>query len=231
MKSLPGIVLLLLSAPVFADENVAILEQALGNISRDYHEHWAFTLSEKEDNVSTVGRYDPRLPAGTRWQLLSVNGRNPDAEELADYREDRKDEFDRDKDEHDDNLMDIIDVETLELIEETDEHWIFGFTPSVGHGEDDVAQKIMRKVYGTARVIRDGHYLEYLDMRSEKPIRPVFSVKISRFHTHIAFRPAGNGGPIVPLSIDVAVQGRAALMIKIDEQESSHYSDYEYVGS
>lgn len=220
--------LLLLTAPIYAADNVSILEKALLNISSDFHKDWAFTLSEMEDEVSIVGRYDPRLPAGSRWRLLSVDGRDPDAEEIADYQDEREDEFDG---EHEDSsVMDIIDVQSLELIEATDDYWMFSFTPNVGDGEDDVAQKIMEKVTGTAKVIRDGHYLEYLDMRSVKPVRPAFSVKISRFLTHIAFGPAGDSGPIVPLSIDVEVKGRAALVINIDERESTRYSDYEYAG-
>ena len=219
---------LLLTVPVVADDHVAVLEQAFASISSDYHQDWAFTESETEDGEATVGRYDPRLAEGSRWRLLTVDGREPNAEEIADYQNDREDDFEDDK--HNDNVMDIIDVETIKLIEETAEHWIFSFTPDVGDGEDDVAQKIMQKVSGTAKVIRDGHYLEYLDMRSEKPIRPVFSVKISRFVTHIAFGPAGDSGPIVPMSIDVEVRGRAALVIKIDERESTRYSDYEFAG-
>jgi len=221
--------LLLLTAPALAADNVAILEQAFENISSDFHKDWAFTFSEIEDGVATVGRYDPRLPAGTRWQLLTVDGREPDAEEVADYQDEREDDFDDDRD--DGNTMDIVDIESIELVEETEDYWLFSFTPDIGDDEDDVAQKIMRKVSGTAKVIRDGHYLEYLDMRSEKPVRPAFSVKISRFLTHIAFGPAGESGPIVPLSIDVEVKGRAALVIKIDEHESTRYSDYEFAGT
>jgi hypothetical protein len=220
---------LLLAAPVAADDHVAILEQAFANISNDYHQDWAFTVSDTEDSVTTVGRYDPRLPKGSRWQLLTVDGRAPDAEEIADYQDDLEDEFDDDKDAG--NVMEIIDVETLELIEETDEYWLFSFTPDVSDGEDDVANKIMQKIRGTAKVIRDGNYLAYIDMRSEKPVRPMFSVKISRFLTHVVFGPAGDSGPIVPLSIDVEVKGRAALVVKIDERESTRYSDYEYTGS
>ena len=220
--------LLLLTAPALAADHVAILEQAFENISSDFHNDWAFTLSEVEDGVATVGRYDPRLPAETRWQLLTVDGREPDAEEVANYQDDREDDFDDDRD--DSNVMDIVDIESIELVEETKDYWLFSFTPDIGDDEDDVAQKIMQKVNGTAKVIRDGHYLEYLDMRSEKPVRPAFSVKISRFLTHIAFGPAGESGPIVPLSIYVEVQGRAALVIKIDERELTRYSDYEFAG-
>ena len=89
----------------------------------------------------------------------------------------------------------------------------------------------MQQVGGTIKVIRDGNYLEYIDLRNDKPIRPAFSVKISRFLTRLTFGPAGDDGPIVPLSIEVEVKGRAMLVIKIDERESVNYGDYEYVGS
>jgi hypothetical protein len=67
-------------------------------------------------------------------------------------------------------------------------------------------------------------------MYNEKPIKPAFSVKISRFVTRLTFGPAVDGGPIVPKTVDVQVKGRAALLIRFDESESTHYSDYEYVG-
>jgi hypothetical protein len=77
----------------------------------------------------------------------------------------------------------------------------------------------------------DGHYVQYIDLRNEGAIRPVFGVKIKRFLTHLTFGPAGSDGPIVPLSIDVELKGRAMLFVKIDESESVRYTDYEYVGT
>ena len=231
MKYYLAALALLFAFPVAADDHVAIVEQAFANISHDYHENWAFTESETEDGVTTVGRYDPRLPNDTRWTLLSIEGRVPTADEIDDYRDDREDEF---HDDDDDNEIDFIDFDTLKVVEETDEYWLFNFVPDIGDEDDEDdehAQKFMQNVSGTLRINRDGYYLEYINMRNEKPIRPVFSVKISRFLTHLTFAPAAGNGPIVPMSIDVQVKGRAALFIKFDEVESTHYSDYEFAGS
>jgi len=228
MKTYIAGLALVLTAPVVADDHVAIVEQAFANISNDYHQEWAFTESVIEDGVTFVGRYDPRLPENARWSLLTVDGREPTAEESDEFQDDRQDEF---HDDDDDNEIDIVDVDTLKLVEETDEYWLFRFIPDMDDDEDDEAQKFMQQVDGTVKIIRDGNYLEYIDMRNKKPIRPVFGVKFSRFLTRLTFGPAGGEGPIVPLSIDVEVRGRAMLVIKIDERESVHYDDYEYVGS
>ena len=90
--------------------------------------------------------------------------------------------------------------------------------------------KFMRNVNGTLKIVRDGHYPEYIDLQNDKPIKPAFGIKISRFQTRLTFGPAGDKGPIVPLTIDVEVKGRAMLAIKFHEIESAHYGNYDYVG-
>ena len=230
MKNTFAGIALLFSMSVIADDHAVVVSQAMASISNDYRDEWAFTESETEDGVTTVGRYDPRFPRGERWTLLSVDGRQPAEDEMADYRNDRGDDFSNDDDDDSDNEIEIIDVNTLELIEETDDYWIFSFSPDIGD-DDETARKFMNKVIGTVKIIRDGNYLEYIDMRNEKPIRPAFSVRIARFITRLEFGKAGGSGPIVPLSVDVEIKGRAALVVSIDERESTRYSDYEYAGT
>jgi hypothetical protein len=55
-------------------------------------------------------------------------------------------------------------------------------------------------------------------------------VKIKEFVTRLMFGPAADGGPIVPLSVDVRIKARAFIAIGIDETMSISFSDYEYVG-
>jgi hypothetical protein len=210
-----------------AEDYADIVNRAFAAINNDFHATWAFTEAETEDGITHVGRYDPSRPAGERWSLISVDGRKPSSEQVEDYLDD-KHEFEFSEDDDDD--IEIIDFDTLELIEETDDYWIFRFVPNGEDEEDEKAREFMRQVNGTVKVVRDGHYLEYLDMYNEKPIKPAFSVKISRFVTRLTFGPAVDGGPIVPKTVDVQVKGRAALLIRFDESESTHYSDYEYVG-
>jgi hypothetical protein len=236
MKIYFAFLALVFALPVVADDHAAIVKEAVSNISNDYHKEWAFTQSATEDGVRTVLQYDPRLPAGERWKLITVDGREPTADQIAEYLADKGDEFHEDEKDSD---GDLVNLEILSLVEKTKDYWVFRFTPQVDIDEDEdededeekAARKFMQQVVGTIKIIRNGNYVHYIDLRNEGPIRPVFGVKIKRFLTHLTFGPAGGDGPIVPLSIDVELKGRAMMFIKLDESESVRYTDYEYVGT
>ena len=217
-----------MTLPVFADDHISIVKEAFSNLSNDYHQEWAFTHSATEGDVQFVGRYDPRFPSEERWKLISIDGRVPTEQEIEEYQDDMGDEFHDDGPESDDE---IIDFETLDLIEETEKYRVYRFTPDVGSDEDSAGRKFMQHVDGTIKIIRDGNYIQTIDLRNDKPVRPAFSVKISKFRTHLTFGPATEDGPIVPISIDVEVKGRAILFVKIDESESVRFTDYERVGT
>lgn len=228
MKTSLASMVLLLTAPAFAEDYNAIVGQALANISHNYQQDWAFTESTMEDGVTFIGRYDPGLPEDERWTLISVDDREPTDAEIAEYRDDKDDEFNGDGK---DGEFDIVDRNTLDLVEETNEYLLFSFTPVEEDSEDEEAQEFMRHVDGTIKIIRDGHYPAFIDVRNRKPVRPAFGVKISKFLTRLEFGPAGEGGPIVPLSIDIRIKARAMLVISIDETDSTTFSDYSYAGS
>jgi hypothetical protein len=237
MKRYIAALALLLTVPAVADDYVDIVEQAFADLSDDYHEEWAFTESVLEDGVTIVGRYDPRQSSNARWKLISVDGQQPTEEDIADYVDEKEDEFhdnDNKNDNNNDNAVDMVDLDTLELIEETNDAWVFSFVPDIidnDDEDDEVAAKFMQHVAGTLRINRHTNSLEHIDLRNEKPIRPMLSVKISRFRTHLAFGPADGVGPIVPLSIDIEVKGRAMIVIGVHEVEATRYYDYEYAGS
>ena len=73
-------------------------------------------------------------------------------------------------------------------------------------------------------------YLEYIDIRNTKPIRPKVGVKMKKFVTRISFGPAVEGGPIVMRSVDVAIKLSAFLVVRVDETQSVRLSDFEYAG-
>ncbi len=231
MKPSALILCLLLAAPVGADDHVTIVKDAFASLSRDFHEEWAFTHAETEDDVETIGRYDPGFVESERWKLVSVDGREPTADESADYSREMADEFNDDDTESDDG---IIDYESLVLIGDTPDFRVYRFSPNFGDdedSEDDVGSKFLRHVEGTLTIARDGNYVQSIELRNERTIRPIFSVKIKQFLTHLKFGPADGVGPIVPLSVEVEVKGRAAIFVKIDERESVRFTDYEWTGT
>jgi hypothetical protein len=208
-------------APACAEDYKKLFEDAAAAIDWDLEKNWAFTESNLTDGERWVGRFDPRKEDDERWTLLSVAGRKPNADELR--------KFARDKEEHETSdssgRVDIVDVETVELLEETENHWILKFVPD----EDEV--EFIENVDATAKISKDGRYLEAIDLRNNGDIKPGFGTKISTFIIHFEFGPAIADGPIVPRNMAIQVSGRALLFIAFDETEIIEYSDFEFAGN
>ena len=215
------------SVALGATDHSAILQEAAQAMDDDYMQAWAYTETSIESEEHTVGRYDPRLPVGERWQLLSLNDKQPTTQEMADYAAGKAgDNGSSSADKGDHDVDNIAESDSLRLIEETDDYWLYSFTPV----EDDDEEEFMKHVDATMKIIKDGPYIEYIDMHSNKPFKPQFGVKVKEFVTRLQFGRASDDGPVVPLSVDVRIKARAFLAIGIDETISVSFSDYEYVG-
>ena len=83
---------------------------------------------------------------------------------MSSHQDDKEDEFDHDDDDDDGDSgeFDLVDFDTLRMIEETDEFWLFGFVPNLDSDEDDEARAFMKKVDGTLRINKRGKFLEYI---------------------------------------------------------------------
>lgn len=207
----------------------ALFERALESIAWDFHESWAFTETDTGSDGEFVGRYDPRRPKGERWTLLSIDEREPTPEEARRYAERKHgDEGDNDG-EQDGDIDAMVEPGSLALVEETADYWLLRFVPT-DDDEDDMGRKVMERMDGTAKIVKDGRYLAYIDIRNTRPIRPKAGVKMQKFLTRITFGPAVDGGPIVMQSMDFAIKLSAFLVVRIDETQSLRYSDFEYAG-
>jgi hypothetical protein len=213
------------------DSYEALFDKALESIDWDFHDDWAFTETESGSDGNFVGRHDPRQPDGERWTLLSIDGREPTAEELRRYADRKRSERSENEDEEDGEIDRMVDPGSLELVEETRDYWLLRFVPTDNGGDDDMGRKVLERINGTVKIIKDGQYLEYIDIRNTKPIRPKAGVKMKKFVTRISFGPALKGGPIVMKSVDVAIKLSAFLVVRVDETESVQLSDFEYAGS
>lgn len=213
---------------VFAGQYEDIVDKAFEAFDTDISESWSYTEISKRDDTVFVASHDPGRAEEDRWLLVSVDDRVPTEEETEKFLSEKLagDEEDQEKDK--DNSADaMIKPDTLELLEETVGYWMFGFVPS----EDDEDEGFMNHIYGTMKVVKNGHYVEYMDLSNKAPFKPVTGVKIKKFRTRLVFAPATTGGAIVPKSVDFHVEGRAFLAIKIDETESVRYENYKYVGN
>lgn len=221
--------LILLCAPAFpvsAMEHEDIVERAITAMDNDFKGSWAFTEVSVRDGSVFVASYDPRRSGDSQWQLDSVDEREPFIDEIESFlsgKAARK----NDDSEDDQGIEAHIQPDTLNLLEETSEHWLFSFVPA----EDDSGKEFMQHIDGKMKIVKDGHYIEYFDLRSEKPFKPALGIKVKTFNSRLTFGPATEEGPIVPRSVDLHVEGRAYLAVKFDETEKIRYSDYQQVGA
>jgi hypothetical protein len=206
---------------VHAEDYKQLFEDAVATVDWELEKNWAFTESNLKDDKVWVGRFDPRKAEDERWTLISVDGRRPNEEELL--------KFEHDKEEHETSdssrRVDIVDVETIELLEETEEYWLLKFVP-----DKDEAQ-FVDNVDATVKISKDGSYLEAIDLRNNDDIKPGFGTKISTFIMHFQFGPAIEGGPIVPHYMAIKAEGRALLFIGFAETEIIEFSNFEFAGN
>jgi len=207
------------------EEYSAVLNDAIAELNDRNRRNWAFTETSFDSDGEIVGRFDPRLPAGEGWTLLSIDGQSPSDAECMEYTADKGYDGTSDDDDND-GVNDIIEPGSLTLLEETEKFWLFSFIPM----EDEDDEGFFEHVDATVKIIKDGPYLAYLDMHSPKPFKLQFGVKINNFVTRLQFGPVAIGGPIGPQSIEIDFNVRAFLIKTISESVKITYSDYEYVG-
>ena len=197
-----------------------IFEKAVDAVDFEFDRTWAYTETQVTSEHVWVGRYDPRRPSNERWQLITVDGREPTGDELEEYGNEKAHDHSRDGD---DRVNTLVEPDSVRFIEETADYWLFGFSPD--------AEEIMDSVDATIRINKANGHLEYIDIRNHETIKPAFGMKISKLITRLTFGHAAEGGPVVPISTQVEVKGRAYLVVSFDEQEVLRNSDFEYVGA
>ena len=211
--------LLCVASTAQAGDYAALFEEASAAIVWDLEGQWAFTETRLSDDTLWVSRFDPRRDENERWTLLSVDGRAPTDSELR--------EFAADKDDYrtaaTSQRLDLVGLDTLELVDEDDESLLLRFVPN----EDEI--EFVENVDGSALIMKTGPYLRHIDLRNSADIKPGFGMKIGTFRVRLEFGPAVVNGPIVPRSMKIQVGGRMLLFIGFEETEVIEFSDFEAV--
>ena len=207
----------------FAIDYSEILQRALTELDDNYRDNWAFTEVREFGGVTTFARFDPRRDK--KWQLLSVDGRSPTPEAIAQYIEERSNEDGRGKGKRG-TPVNMVTPGSLSLMEETEDYWLFDFIPG-GEGDNG---KFMAQLNGEMKINKRSGSIEFIDIRSDGTFKPRFGFKVSEFVTRMEFVQAGLNGPAVPGAMQFRIKARALGMMKVDEMVNLHYRDYQYVG-
>ncbi len=216
-RFLAVLILACLAGAAHAEDYKTLFEEATAAIVWDLEDQWAFTESRLSDETVWVSRFDPRRAEGERWTLLSVDGRTPTSRELREFASDKEDY----ETSASGQRLDLVDADTLELVTEDDESWLLRFVPD----EDEV--EFIDNVDASVRIMKNGPYLQSVDLRNSADIKPGYGVKIGTFLVGLEFGPAVVDGPIVPRSMKIRVGGNMLLFFGFEETEVIEFSDFE----
>ncbi|MDJ0711881.1 MAG: hypothetical protein QNJ14_15945 [Woeseiaceae bacterium] len=218
------ILLLLFAVGAHAESHEELVRRAFNAMEPDLSASWSYTETSRNSEGTYVARFDPRLPEDEHWTLLTVDGRAPTAAELEEFLEEKG----RNRREDDDDNGPMFADGSIRLIEETDDYWLFTFRPITD--TDDEAM-FMAAVDARLKVAKQGHFVSRVSMRNTDTIKPGKGVKIKKFETELEFAPAYKGGPTVPQRVRAAVQGKAFLVVKIDEEEHIEFTEFERIAN
>ncbi|MDA0791263.1 MAG: hypothetical protein O2780_17615 [Proteobacteria bacterium] len=197
----------------------AIFLQAMAAFPADYRKSWSFTEKRVVNGVATVGHYDPRSEPG--WRLLTVDQRQPTDEETEAYLKEKATEATRSDSRTDPDQM--IRPDSLELLEETSDYWLFDFVPT---GKGDNAD-FMKHMDGALRISKAGPIVEFIDIRSREAFKPRFGFKVNDFLTRMEF--VEQSGAVLPYRLEFRIDAKAMGLMNIDQKVSVQYTDYQNI--
>ena len=203
----------------------SILQEAMDKIHDDYVDHFAFREQVTRKGLNVVGDYDPSR-VNAPWILLSSDGREPSDKEMQQYAKDKlkqTEDLKKYPERSPLGVKTMVQPDSLELIEDQKERWLFLFTPT---GED---QKMMRKMKGQLAINKQGNYLEWMDVRTPKPFKANFVTKMKEFIMHYEFRPAIDGRT-VPTDFEFRIHIAVGGIDVADEHLFANYSEYRLIG-
>lgn len=191
----------------------------------DFTWELAYTRRTVNGDSSRVERFDPRRDPGEQWRLLREDGEEPDADRLAEYRENHRESADEDdtNEERENKNDQLVDPATLMLTDETETHWIYAFRPRVEEFEDQ-----LDRVEGRLHVPRDASFIERIEINNTETIEPAFAVDIHSFTLVFEFEQLANGQTVIRRT-ESDVSGRAYGIKSFDEVRRKEWSDYEVV--
>jgi hypothetical protein len=202
-----------------------IAREAFANMPKVTGE-WAFTRTREDNDGTRVERFDPT--AEPKWQLLSVDGREPTDAELQDYAEEVEKRLAREEGRPGDNDFDGLAAdEGWELVEEDDERETWRFRPAPGATDRESMAEHLR---GEMTILKSVPYVESFRLYNKAPFRAKVIAKIERFSTRIEMIRLDRRA-YMPVRVSTEVRGSAALGLKSIERDILlTYSEFRYAG-
>ncbi len=218
-----------LAAPVGVAADELLAQQALARMAAIDMDAWAFRRTLKTPKGTRLDEHDPTRPGPEHWQLLSVDGAPPTSGELRSYASNRRSHADSDRIGPLASSRDVVNLlrpGSLEVLHADGETATFGFQLQSPDGRRSQAWEQMR---GEFRVNRNAGepYVDTVRAWNSESFRPRFGVRLNRLGVEMRFDEAG--GFVLPSELSIHFDGRALLLIPIEQTLDYRFHDLRHV--
>lgn len=181
---------------------------------------WFYTTTARIDGETLVTRNHPDREEDERRELISVDGKPPTPERLAEFNKKEAKRSKNDKGNRESKFNEMVDFDTLKVMEVTDRRATLSFTPVLEGFEKDAD-----KLVGNIVINTDTLMMEEFGLMNTEKVSPAFSVSFSTFRMKFWF--AEVDGTMLYSKMETLIKGKAGFLKKIEEGTEITFSDYQ----
>lgn len=203
-----------------------LISDAITWFEHPSRQQWGFQVARFEDEEGEITRrterYSPQMPRGSRWSLISVDGKIPDEKQLSAYAKRRK------KPEKDGReagftikLRELIQLDQLQLTQASAESLIVRFPVHI----DRLGKKTSEKLSGSLVYNIPEQFIESIQIHNLEPVSPVLGAYIDDFRLTLDFVKIQD--TVLPKKQQLDMSGTWAFFKEIKEVSQDTYSHFQ----
>ena len=212
----------------FSTTYEVLISNAIKRFEDTPRERWFYQITRFENEEGDISRsleqYNPQANASSKWSLLRINGGQPNEKETHDFNE-RRNKPTGKKNDYSLKLRELIQIDTLYLIEEKPQILHIGFDVQL----ERLGKNASKKLTGALIYNKQDKFVESIEIVNTDTFSPLFSAKINDFKLTLTFIEIEDA--ILPHEHKLLMQGTFALFSEINEISTDTYSNYEFIGA
>jgi hypothetical protein len=201
------LMILIAIAPASLAADVELAQRALERMSEIELNQWSYQRTLVSEDGTRIDHHDPRRAEPEHWQIVSIDGRSPTAEEIEEYNEG-------------------LDPGSLELQSSDDIGANYTFRLRSPNGRKE---KQWNRIAGQFHVFHnDGNpFVDHVRLWNTETVYPRFGLQISEFVLFMDF--AEHAEAVLPLRLEFHIGGHAWLIVRVKKSYQFHFHNFEAV--
>jgi len=213
---------LLGAATAAASELPTEVASAVEKLQRAASVEWSYVRTGESEAQLLVERYTHG--AEDPWELLSIDGTPATERQRKAYSKKADERVNRDHPGKVD-ILSMIETDSLQLLDESEQHAVYGFQPAP---DDNTDAEFAKALVGKLRLDRVAGVVQSLQMSSSEPFSPRTGVRIERMLMRMVFSPPEASRPGFLTAIRNDVDAKIAGIKSIEQRQSVRFHDFEH---